>query len=59
MSITMGFYHAIQWIHNLHLTNVDFEVDSKKVADFFNIGTGISVNLTLSWIVPYNIVILI
>jgi len=28
----LGLYHAIWWIHELQLTNVDFEVDSKKVA---------------------------
>lgn len=34
----MELYHAIQWIHDLRLTNVDFEIDSKKVVDFFNRG---------------------
>jgi len=30
------FYHVVQWIHDLQLANVDFEVNSKKVADYFN-----------------------
>lgn len=29
-----GLYHAIQWIHDLRLPNVDFEVDSKQVANY-------------------------
>jgi len=29
----LGFHHAIRWRHELQLTNVDFEVESKKVAD--------------------------
>jgi len=33
----LGLYHAIRWIHELQFTNVDFEVDSKRVADYFNI----------------------
>jgi len=36
----LGLYHAITWIHELQLTNVDFEVDSKRVADYFNNGRG-------------------
>ena len=36
----LGLYHAIRWIHELQLTNVDFEVDSKRVADYFNNGRG-------------------
>ena len=36
----LGLYHAIQWIYELQLINVDFEVDSKIVADFFNKGRG-------------------
>jgi ribonuclease HI len=36
----LGLYHAIRWIHELQLTNVDFEVDSKRVADYFNKGRG-------------------
>jgi len=31
-------YHAIQLIHELQLTNVDFEADSKRIADYFNKG---------------------
>jgi len=34
----LGLRHAIRWIHELQLTNVDFEVDSKRVADYFNKG---------------------
>lgn len=26
----LGIYHAIWWIHELQLTNVDFKVDLKK-----------------------------
>ena len=36
----MGLYHATQWINELQLTNVDFEVDSKTVADYFNKARG-------------------
>jgi ribonuclease HI len=36
----LGLYHAIRWIQELQLTNVDFEVDSKRVADYFNKGRG-------------------
>jgi ribonuclease HI len=36
----LGLNHAIRWIHELQLTNVDFEVDSKRVADYFNKGRG-------------------
>ncbi|XP_024626609.1 uncharacterized protein [Medicago truncatula] len=36
----LGLYHAIRWIHELQLKNVDFEVDSKRVADYFNKGRG-------------------
>jgi len=35
-----GLYQTIRWIHELQLTNVDFEVDSKRVADYFNKGRG-------------------
>jgi hypothetical protein len=35
-----GLHHTIRWIHELQLTNVDFEVDSKRVADYFNNGRG-------------------
>ncbi|XP_024628786.1 uncharacterized protein [Medicago truncatula] len=34
----MGLSHAIQWVHELLLTNVDFELDAKKVVDYFNRG---------------------
>jgi len=34
----LELHHAIQWIHKLQLIKVDFEVDSKKVADYFNRG---------------------
>jgi len=37
---TLCLHHAIRWICELQLTNVDFEVDSKKVADYFNKGRG-------------------
>jgi hypothetical protein len=36
----LGLYHAIWWIHEFQLINVDFEVDSKIVADYFNKGLG-------------------
>ncbi|XP_024630838.1 uncharacterized protein [Medicago truncatula] len=36
----MGLHHAIRWIQELQLTNVDFEVDSNRVADYFNKGRG-------------------
>jgi len=36
----LGLYHANQWINELQLTNVDFEVDSKTVADYFNKARG-------------------
>jgi len=36
----LGLHHSIRWIHELQLTNVDFEVDSKRVADYFNKGRG-------------------
>ena len=36
----LGLHHAIRWIHELQLTNVDLEVDSKRVADYFNKGRG-------------------
>nr|ABN05778.1 Polynucleotidyl transferase, Ribonuclease H fold [Medicago truncatula] len=41
----LGLHHAIRWIHELQLTNVDFEVDSKRVADYFNNGWEMSPNL--------------
>lgn len=36
----LGLYYAIWWIHYLRLQNVDFEVDSKQVADYFNRSKG-------------------
>ena len=36
----MGLYHAIQWIRELQLSNVDFEMDANKVVDYFNKGKG-------------------
>jgi len=33
-----GFYHVIQWVRELQLSNVDFEMDAKKVVDYFNKG---------------------
>ena len=36
----LDLYHAIPWIHELQLANVDFEIDSKRVADYFNKGRG-------------------
>jgi len=36
----LGLHHAIRLIHELQLTNVDFEVDSKRVADYFNKSRG-------------------
>jgi len=36
----LGLHHAIRWICELQLTNVDFEVDSKRVVDYFNKGRG-------------------
>jgi len=35
----MGLFHAIQWVHELQLANVDFEIDAKKVVDYFNRGS--------------------
>lgn len=32
----LGLYHAIRWIYDLQPTNVDFEVDSEKVAGYYN-----------------------
>ncbi|XP_039691241.1 uncharacterized protein [Medicago truncatula] len=34
----LGLYHAIQWVRELQLSNVDFELDAKKVVDYFNKG---------------------
>jgi len=36
----LGLHHAIRWIYDLQLPNVDFEVDSKRVAYYFNRGRG-------------------
>nr|ABD28710.1 Polynucleotidyl transferase, Ribonuclease H fold [Medicago truncatula] len=36
----LGLYHATRWINELQLTNVDFEVDSKTIADYFNKARG-------------------
>jgi ribonuclease HI len=36
----LALHHAIRWIHELQLTNVDFEVDSKRVDGYFNNGHG-------------------
>ncbi|KEH19432.1 hypothetical protein MTR_8g059135 [Medicago truncatula] len=36
----LGLYHAMRWVNELRLSNVDFEVDSKRVADYFNRGAG-------------------
>jgi len=33
---TLEFYHVIWWIQDLYLSNVDFEVESKSVIDYFN-----------------------
>ena len=30
--------HAIRWVRDLQLTNVDFELDAKKVVDYYNSG---------------------
>jgi ribonuclease HI len=35
----LGLSHAIRWVHALQLTNVDFELDAKKVVDYFNNGS--------------------
>jgi len=35
---TLGLYHVIRWIYVTYNSNVDFEVDSKIVADYFNRG---------------------
>lgn len=33
-------YYVIQWIHGLQLANVEFEMDSKKVVDYFKDDSG-------------------
>jgi len=35
----LGLSHAIRWVRELQLTNVDFELDAKKVVDYFNEGS--------------------
>lgn len=32
----LGLFHAMQWVHELQLPNVDFELNAKKVVDYFN-----------------------
>lgn len=32
----MDLLHAINWMHDLQLVNVDFELDTKIVVDYFN-----------------------
>jgi hypothetical protein len=34
----LGLYHAVWWVHDLQLPLVDFEVESKHVADYFKHG---------------------
>ena len=34
----LGLSHAIQWVHELQLPNVYFELDAKKFVDYFNRG---------------------
>lgn len=33
-----GLSYAIIWVHDLQITNVDFDMDAKKVVDYFNKG---------------------
>jgi len=35
----LGLLYAIQWMHELQHTDVDFELDAKKVVDYFNRGS--------------------
>lgn len=35
----MGLFHALWWVHDLRLDNVDFAFDSKKVVYHFNKGS--------------------
>jgi len=35
----VGLLHAINWEHDLQLNNVDFELDTKIVVDYFNKGS--------------------
>lgn len=32
----LGLSHALHWVRDLQLTNVDFELDAKKVVDYYN-----------------------
>ncbi|AES60413.1 hypothetical protein MTR_1g045340 [Medicago truncatula] len=32
----LGLSYTIQWVHELKLTNVDFEMDAKRVVDYYN-----------------------
>ena len=34
-----GLSHTIQWVHELQFPNVDFELDAKRVVDYFNSGS--------------------
>ena len=35
----LGLSYAIQWAYELQLTNVDFEMDAKRVVDYYNKGS--------------------
>jgi hypothetical protein len=35
-----GLYYVIRWIHELRLANVDFDLDLKKMIDYFNKSSG-------------------
>ena len=41
--------YAIQWVHELQLTNVDFEMDAKLVVDYFNTAETMLLNLEQYW----------
>ena len=34
----LGLYHALQWASDIHLDNIDFEVDSKTTKDALYLG---------------------
>jgi hypothetical protein len=34
----LSLSQAIQWVYDLQLPNVDFELDAKRVVDYFNTG---------------------
>ena len=34
----MDLLHAINWVHDLWLINMEFELDAKIVVDYFNNG---------------------